>query len=237
MLPGLLSAAYFPAVVAFTLVAMTRVGIFINERVMPEWMRSTVVTALLLGILYIIGFVTGFLLYRTVIMIVYSPALGYMSEAVEKQLGGTMSPEFSCRGFAYDAIRGSSLSILTFVLSVAVFGLCWIISLLPLVGAVVSVFLLPLSQMYLAGVGFSDPALERRRYSVRRSLGFCWKNRGRLIGHGLGFSLLLAIPLIGWFLAPSYGIIAGTVGVVSVLKADAMPEDGMVDATPAATTD
>ncbi|MEO1837379.1 MAG: hypothetical protein ABGZ49_18005 [Akkermansiaceae bacterium] len=39
-------------------------------------------------------------------------------------------------------------------------------------------------------------------------LSFCWRNCGRV--SGIGFTLLLMIPVVGWVLAPSYGVIAGT---------------------------
>ncbi|MDA0768110.1 MAG: hypothetical protein O3A87_12775 [Verrucomicrobia bacterium] len=53
--------------------------------------------------------------------------------------------------------------------------------------------------------------------SIANTFAHAWRHRGRTIGHGLGFTLLLFLPVVGWFLAPSYGIVAGTLGVIDTL--------------------
>lgn len=109
------------------------------------------------------------------------------------------------------------MSLLTLLF--ALIGLCtsFLVSLLPLIGGLVATVVMPVMQALLAGLGFCDPALERRGYSVGESLSFAWRNRGRVFGQGLGFTVLLLVPVVGWFLAPAFGVVAGTLGVVDLL--------------------
>jgi CysZ protein len=92
-----------------------------------------------------------------------------------------------------------------------------LIGLIPIIGALIAAVFLPLLTTYLAGAGFCDPAMERRGIGIGGSFTFAWRNRGRVLGHGLGFTILLLIPVAGWFLAPSYGVVAGTMGAVAIL--------------------
>jgi uncharacterized protein involved in cysteine biosynthesis len=71
--------------------------------------------------------------------------------------------------------------------------------------------------MFLAGHGFIDPTLERKGLDVRRSFQFARVNKLRVIGCGCGFTLLTLIPVIGWFIAPGWGIVAGTRTAVTLL--------------------
>jgi len=90
--------------------------------------------------------------------------------------------------------------------------------LVPILGAVVAFIVISFVQTYLAGIGFADPVLERRRFSVWATLKFARRHRPRLMGVGSGFLLLMAVPIVGWFIAPSYGIIAGTLAAIDLLN-------------------
>ena len=70
--------------------------------------------------------------------------------------------------------------------------------------------------MYFAGMGFADPALERRRLPFRKRWSFCWRHRFRILGLGAGFLALSMIPIVGWFIAPGYALIASSVGVAEL---------------------
>ena len=80
------------------------------------------------------------------------------------------------------------------------------------------VVLLPVSQMFLAGQGFMDPTLERKGFGVRDSFRFAWNHKLAVLGCGGGFLVLTLVPVIGWFLAPGLGIVAGTMEALHLLK-------------------
>ena len=66
-----------------------------------------------------------------------------------------------------------------------------------------------LIQAYYAGFGNLDYFMDRH-YSVKDSIAFVNRNKGVALGNGLGFLALLAIPIIGVFLAPTLGVAAAT---------------------------
>ncbi|MEZ5302526.1 MAG: EI24 domain-containing protein [Verrucomicrobiales bacterium] len=161
------------------------------------------------------------LLFRTVAMVLFSPFLGYMSEEVERREAGREPAPFTWRGAGADALRGSLLALATTALSLFALVLCFALEAIPLVGTVGGLVLAPVFQGFFAGMNFFDPPLERRRLRhVGESLRFLWRSRWRLVANGLVFLALLAIPVVGWFLAPGYAALAGTIGSLRRLRED-----------------
>lgn len=217
IVPALMSFFYFPLVFLGSIFGFGEVGMWLNENLMWEPMQSPWTAAILAIVLGAVGLYVAFLVFRNVIMILYTPFLGFLSETAEKKEYGYGGPEFSFKGLAYEIYRGILVSLITLAWSLMLMVVCWLFLLVPVVGGLMSIVGLTLVQMYFAGVGFADPAMERRRYSVRESLSFAWRHRARLLGCGAGFVLILLIPLIGWLLAPTYGVIAGTLSAADIL--------------------
>lgn len=229
LVPGIVSLFYVPLSAIWTFLLVRRVANYLHDNWVPDFLRSEFTFFVLAIFIWVAGVYFGFLLFRNVIMILYSPILSYLSEAVERKECGTgaegETPVFSWREAAFSAYRGTSLSLLTFLFAMVGLFVSLLLSLIPVIGGLVAAVFMPLLQVYLAGVGFCDPPLERRRVPVGGSLRFAWRHRGRLVGHGLGFSILILVPVIGWFLAPSYGVVAGTLGTVEILEAEKRRED------------
>ena len=117
-------------------------------------------------------------------------------------------------------IRGIGMSLTSLMLSLGCLLICLCLLIVPVVGQIAMIVILPISQMFLAGVGFMDPTLERRGIGVLESLRFGWRHRARAIGCGAVFMLLASIPALGWFLAPSLGIVAGTLLYLEINAAE-----------------
>jgi CysZ protein len=218
IIPGFLSLFYLPLVIWVTFYGLKPLTRYLHENWVPEFLQSAF-TLLLLGILvWALGIYVGYLLFRNVIMILCSPLLGYLSETTEKVEGGIEPPKFTWKGVGPEILRAIGLSLLSLLVSAGAFFICLIIGIIPVLGAVVAFVLMTLIQAYLAGVGFADPALERRRFTISATLKFARRHRPRLMGVGLGFVILMAVPVVGWFLAPSYGIIAGTLAALDLLN-------------------
>lgn len=223
LIPGLLSIFYFPGVIWITYYGLGPVTRYLHEHWVPGFLQSGVTEFIIGMITWIMGIYVGFLLFRNVIMILCSPLLAYISETVEKVTGGIEPPKFTWQGVGYEILRASCLSLLALLISAVAFVFCFLIGLIPMVGAVIAFILMTIIQSYLAGIGFADPVLERRRYTIPNTLRFARKHRPRLMGVGIGFLLLMAVPIVGWFVAPSYGIIAGTLAGLDLLKEEAKP--------------
>lgn len=218
VIPGLLSLLYFPFVIWATFYGLKPVSRYLHDNWVPEFLQSGF-TLFLLGLLvWLLGVYAGFMLFRNVIMVLCSPLLSHISEITDKVSGGVEAPKFTWQGSGKEIFRAAVLSLISLTISILVFLFCFVIGIIPILGAAIAFVTMSLVQMYLAGVGFSDPALERRQYSIGNTLKFARKHRPRLMGVGFGFLLLLAVPVIGWFVAPSYGVIAGTLAVLDLLE-------------------
>ena len=217
ILPGLFSLIYFPVVIFFGYLFLDDFASFLHTNLIPGFLRWEVIRYILIVILWIVTLLLAYMSYKYVVLIICSPILGYLSEATEKILHGTEAPSWSMKGFMHDLLRALIINIWIIIVSLTLMVLAWLTVFIPVVGAVISPILMVLIQFYYTGCGLVDPTLERKRYSVRESLKFASYHRATMTGLGLGFTLLLMIPLIGWYLAPSYGAIAGTLASLELL--------------------
>ncbi len=218
--PGLLSLLYFPLVIG-GLFGGTFFGVeAISARISDDWLPPTVAEWAAWGLSILVGLLAvylAFLLYRSVVMIFYAPFIGLISETAEEKYYGTKGPEFSVGGLLRDTYRGVMVSVITLVLSLLLTVVCWLLWLVPIAGAIVYFAGMVVIQAYFAGFGFLDPVMERRRFGIRASLAHVWRHRWLALGNGSGFLLMMLVPVIGWFLAPSYGIIAAAIAGVPSL--------------------
>lgn len=220
IVPGLLSMLYFPLVIG-GLFGGTFFGVQeISTKIGEKWLPSEVAAWAAWGLSFIIGLLgiyVAYLLFRSVVMIIYAPFIGLISETAEEKFHGTKGPAFSIGGLLYDIYRGTTVSLLMLGISLALTAVCWLLWLIPIAGAIIYFAGMLLIQAYFAGAGFMDPVLERRRIGIRSSLAHSYRNKWHAMGNGTGFVLMMLVPVIGWFLAPSYGIIAAAVSGVDTL--------------------
>lgn len=218
LVPGMISLLYLPLSAVLAFFFLKDFSSYVHENWVPDFLQSSLTQMILSGFLFLMSLYLGFLLFRNVIMILYSPILSFLSEATERTAAGLTreedAPGFSLSGAVKSALRGSTMSFLTLMFSLIGLIAAILLTMIPVIGAVLAAILMPLLTVYLAGVGFYDPPLERRQAGIGGTLAFCWRNRGRVSGIGFGFTLLLMIPVVGWVLAPSYGVIAGTLAAV-----------------------
>jgi CysZ protein len=71
---------------------------------------------------------------------------------------------------------------------------------------------------YYYGFSFIDYNLERKQYTVSDSVNYMKKNRGIVMGNGIVFALVLAIPLIGIALSSFVAIISAVAATISLHK-------------------
>jgi CysZ protein len=223
VLPGLISLVYFPAVAGLTYRFGGEAAEYLRERWLPDFLRHDIYVIVLMAIFAAFGLYIGFVLFRNVIMILYSPVLSFLSCKVEEKSVGKTGPPAETNGPLKGMWRGIIMSLTSLSLAVLGFGICLGLLLIPILGQMAMVLLLPPIQMFLAGLGFMDPTLERRDYSVRRSFQLAWQHRYRVLGCGGAFLALAAIPVVGWFLAPTLGVVAGTIMAMEVTAGGSRP--------------
>ncbi len=96
--------------------------------------------------------------------------------------------------------------------------LAWLVTVIPVIGPPVSAFLILIIQSYYSGFSLIDYTLERKRYTVGESIAFAKRNRSRVTGVGMGFILIMFVPVIGWFAAPGFGVVAATLSSLEIIE-------------------
>ncbi|MBK7428698.1 MAG: EI24 domain-containing protein [Saprospiraceae bacterium] len=166
---------------------------------------------------------TGFMLYKYLVLIVSFPFMSFISQKIEKEKYGdihndpNVSPHYQ---FVKDMIRGAGISFYLLLGELGWTLLLLIASLIPGVALFsgIGIFLI---QAYYAGAGNMDYTLERY-YGIQDSRRWMSKESGLAMGNGTGFLFILAIPVLGLFVAPVLGTIAMTLPVLERLEKEVL---------------
>jgi CysZ protein len=183
---------------------------------LPEW------AGFLADVFYwILWIVLRILLYfalafvgGSVILLLMAPILTYLSEKVAAAIGKDV-PAFSITQFTRDLTRAIGLALRNGVIQLALTIACFLIGLIPVVGAA-SPFLLFGINAYYYGYNFMDYSLERYRFSVSESNGFVWKHKGSAFTLGTPFAAWMLIPFIGPMTAGFVAILATVAATLRV---------------------
>ncbi len=144
--------------------------------------------------------------YKSILLIIYSPVLAYLIEIVEKKHKGIDEP-FKMEQLIKDTVRGIILAIRgLFMEGVAVLAL-FIMAFIPVVNIIQPV-LLWLVSAYFLGVSMLDYTLEKRGMNVKQSIIYNKKHKSMAAGIGSVFQLIFLIPFLGWMFAPTYSVVA-----------------------------
>ncbi|WP_320054506.1 EI24 domain-containing protein [uncultured Acetobacteroides sp.] len=147
-----------------------------------------------LSLFFVMVYVGG-----TVLLILLSPLLAYISERVEAHLTGRSYP-FRLGELLSDIVRGIRIALRNLAVEVGLTAALFLVGLIPAVGFLVPFVLFGVAAYYY-GFAFMDYTLERRRYTVRQSIALVRRHRGAAVGLGAGYMLLTTIPFVGLALA------------------------------------
>ena len=211
------------SLVVFILIFVSAYGLSDN---LGEWIAGIWVwefgkatfTAISTFIGGIVIFTIGIILYKHIIMALSSPFMSPVSEKIEAYFTGQPAKNHVNTSFTKQLLRGIRLSLrnlsqeLLFTLPIL------LLKFIPVVN-IFSTALLFLVQAYYAGFGNMDYTLERH-FSYKESVAFIRKNRGLTIGNGIGFMLLLLIPIIGVVLVLPLSVTSASVIAVDLLYDD-----------------
>lgn len=182
-----------------------------------EWGKATItfISTIIGGIII---FAIGLILYKHIIMALSSPFMSPVSEKIEAYYTGQPTKNYTKSTFTKQLVRGIRLSLrnlsqeLLFTLPIL------LLKFIPVIN-IFSTALLFLVQAYYAGFGNMDYTLERH-FSYKESVAFIRKNRGLAIGNGIGFMLLLLIPVVGVVLVLPLSVTSASVIAVDLLYDD-----------------
>lgn len=145
-------------------------------------------------------------IFTAVFMIVGTPYFSFISGKIREIITRQTTP-FSFKVWKNEIVRGLSLSIKNSFKQLGLILLITLISMIPIVG-IVSPLLTFVVQAYYNGILMTDYSLEINGSNVKESQRFYTENKPVMFSIGLGFMFLLLIPVVGWFIAPTYALTA-----------------------------
>ncbi len=153
--------------------------------------------------------------YRYIVLMIVSPALAILSEKADKILTGVNYP-FRLGQFLKDVWRGVRIVMRNIFVEIGITLFLFFIGFVPVIGWITPVIMFFVT-CYFYGFSMIDYSNERARLSIRDSVRFVRKNRGMAVANGMVFYFIFFfIPLVGFMIAPAYGVIAATIAVSKV---------------------
>ena len=165
----------------------------------------------------------GLLLYKHVVMALASPFMSPVSEKIEAYYTGKPAQNYTNVTFSKQLARSIRIAIRNFSKEMLYTIPILLLKFVPIVN-IFSTVLLFLLQAYYAGFANMDYTLERH-FTYKESVSFIRKHRGLAIGNGIGFLLLLFVPVIGIILVLPLSVTSASVIAVDLLFDDDEGED------------
>ncbi|RNC88252.1 MAG: coproporphyrinogen III oxidase [Winogradskyella sp.] len=165
----------------------------------------------------------GIIVYKHVIMALSSPFMSPVSEKIEAYYTGKPAENYTNTTFTKQLIRSIRIGIRNLAKELIYTLPILLLKFIPIVN-IFSTALLFLVQAYYAGVSNMDYTLERH-FTYRESIAFIKKHRGLAIGNGIGFLLLLLVPVIGVILVLPLSVTSASIIAVDLLFDDDEGED------------
>jgi CysZ protein len=146
------------------------------------------------------------MIYKSILLILYSPVLAYLVDVLDKKHKGLNEP-FRMEQFIRDTVRGIKLAVRGLFLEGGALFVLILLALIPIVNLIQPILLWFVSAYFL-GVSMLDYTLEKRGMNVKESINYTKKNKSLAVGIGSVFQLIFLIPFLGWMIAPTYSVIA-----------------------------
>ncbi|MFP4844658.1 EI24 domain-containing protein [Winogradskyella sp. PE311] len=182
-----------------------------------DWGKSTFIFISTI-IAAIAIFFIGVFLFKHIIMALSTPFMSPVSEKIEAYYTGQPTTNYTNSTFTKQLLRGVRLSLRNLSQELLFTIPILLLNFIPVVN-IFSTALLFLVQAYYAGFGNMDYTLERH-FTYKESVSFIRKNRGLAIGNGIGFLLLLFIPVVGVVLVLPLSVTSASVIAVDLLFDD-----------------
>ncbi len=211
LVPGLISFVFASIVVALAWFLGDNIGqILVAAYPFEQGKDFAKILANIIGGTIIVA--SGLILYKHVVMLLVSPWMTKLSIKIEQSITGR--DYVDDRSFSVAFMRTMRLNLRIILREILVVALLFLVGVVPILDFTVPILLF-LVQAFYSGYGNLDYFMDRR-YSVKQSVQFVNKNKGIALGNGIGFLLLLMIPVLGVFLAPTLGTAAATLSGIDV---------------------
>lgn len=145
-------------------------------------------------------------IFTMIFLIIGTPYFSYITGKASRIIYGKQTASGK---WINEIIRGLKLSSINSLKQLGLLLIITLFSFIPVLG-IAAPLLAFITQAYYNGILMTDYALERQGFDMKKSKIFFKTNKPGLFSIGLGFMFLLLIPVIGWFLAPTYALIASS---------------------------
>ncbi len=145
-------------------------------------------------------------IFLFIFMIIGTPYFSFISSKTEELINGKTYP-FKWSIFIREIKRGLSISIRNTFKQLLFFIGITLIAFIPYMDVITPLATFAV-QAYYNGILITDYSLERNQFTIKESGHYYKKNKTSMFTIGLGFMFLLLIPVIGWFVAPTYALVA-----------------------------
>ncbi|MCT4628317.1 EI24 domain-containing protein [Winogradskyella sp.] len=211
------------SVIVFAMIFVSAYGLSDN---LGEWIAGIWIwefgkatfTAISTFIGGIVIFAIGLILYKHIIMALSSPFMSPVSEKIEAYFTGKPAKNYVNTNFSKQLVRGVRIGLRNLSKELLYTIPILILKFIPIVN-IFSTALLFLVQAYYAGFTNMDYTLERH-FKYKESVAFIRQHRGLAIGNGIGFLLLLLIPVVGVILVLPLSVTSASVIAVDLLFDD-----------------
>lgn len=219
-LPGLLSVLLGLAIFGTAWGLGDNIGGWIGQFYPEYWWGGQVVQRIanVFGGLLVVAL--GLILFKHLVLAISSPFMSFLSEKIEKKLGGAGEVPFSLSRAVSDLVRGITIALRNIIRELFFTVLLLLLGLIPVFSPFIAILIF-LVQAFYAGFGNMDFTLERH-FRVRGSVRFVRRHRGLAIGNGAVF-LLLLLTGIGFLFALPLGTVAATTETIRRLEGTKMP--------------
>ena len=160
--------------------------------------------------IYIIVIVTCLMLYlfifKFIIFILLGPFFSYIGDLAQNRLNGEQS-KLSLKTLILSLKVSLIVNLRLLTLQSFWMILAYITMIIPILN-LLSPFLLIIIEFYFSGASIINNNCERALMTKSQTTDFYKKNRAYLPGLGLGFWIIMLIPLIGWVIAPIIAVVA-----------------------------
>ena len=218
IIPGIMSLCYILTLIIMGNIWFGDISSYIHMHWIPRFLQGEVMQMITTFLLWVLLFVTGYVSYQPFILVLFSPILGYLSEITENYIYNQVSAPFNFKNLLKDIFRSLIINIRNIIKMLFFIILGWFCILIPVIGPIISSFLILMIQAFYNGFSLTDYTLERKRFSVKQSIIFIEENRAVTTGIGLGFMLMMFVPVLGWVTAPAYGTVAATIAALEKIN-------------------
>ena len=170
-------------------------------------------------IMWVSIIIVYFFIYKTILLVLISPILSYVSEKVDNKLTNR-SFSFSIKENMSFITRGAHIGLICFIKQMIATGVIFILGIFIPPFSIIGPICIFIVQGYFTGFAFMDYTLERYKFSTKESMRFLKKKRIYSLLSGSIFTVLLLIPVLGIFVAPLITCVAVTRITLALMRND-----------------